>query len=90
MDASAILTQLATLPPALPKFHALVDYGRGLYAGFDTHTQTLAETIARTRKARLLLADGYQYEVLDGRATNPQPYSARHDTRFVWTPIPNA
>lgn len=91
MDAArSISANPLALPPALPKFHALVDYGRGLYAGFDIHSQTLAETVARTKTAKLLLADGYQYEVLDGRATNPQPYAARHDNRFVWTPLPHA
>lgn len=53
MDAATILTQLASMPPALPKFHALVDYGRGLYAGFDIHTQNLAETVARTKTASI-------------------------------------
>ncbi len=60
------------LPPALPKWHALVDYGHGLYKGFCLHTQDLA--------------DGCQYEVRDGQTTNPQPYPARNDLRFVWTP----
>ncbi len=74
------------LPPALPKWHALVDYGHGLYKGFCLHTQDLADAVARTKQARLLLADGFQYEVRDGQTTNPQPYSARNDLRFVWTP----
>lgn len=83
MDATLPLT----LPPALPKFHALLDYGHGLYAGFDTHTQTLADAVAHTQHALLLLADGLRYEIQNGLATNPQPYAARHDLRFVWTPL---
>lgn len=87
MDAAPV-NPLA-LPPALPKFHALVDYGHGLYKGFCIHTQELADTVARAKQARLLLADGSQYEVRDGQTTNPQPYSACHDLRFVWTPLIN-
>lgn len=85
MDAPAL-----SLPPALPKFHAILDYGRGLYAGFDIHSQALANAVAHTKTATLLLADGVQLAILDGRATNPQPYPARKDLRFVWTPLSHA
>lgn len=74
-------------PVVLPKYHALVDFGHGLYKGYDLHTQTLARAVARTKRGLLLLADGVKYEIVNGTISNPQPHSSKSDLRFVWSHV---
>lgn len=73
-------------PAVLPKYYALIDYGQGLYAGFETHTHRLAEVVARVQRATLLLWTGEQYPIDHGQVAAAQPYPAHQDPRFVWTP----
>lgn len=71
----------------LPKYHAILDYGHGLYKGFEIHTHRLAEIVPRLQHATLLLADGEKFEIVNGTLTASEPYPAQQDLRFVWTPI---
>lgn len=78
----------AAEPVRLPKFQALVDWGRGLYKGFDIHSHDLAQAVERTKNGFLILADGLKYEIQNGAVTNPQPHPSRADLRFVWFYVP--